>query len=32
MKVDTVNFKNFLKLEGDEYDSDIVIRKDVKEY
>lgn len=32
MKVDTVNIKNFLKLEGEEYTSDILIRTDVKEH
>lgn len=32
MKVETVNFKNFLKLEGDEYNSDIIIKKNVKEH
>jgi ATP-dependent DNA helicase PIF1 len=32
MKVDTVNIKNFLKLEGEEYTSDIVIKTDVTEH
>ena len=29
---DTVNIKNFLKLEGEEYNSDILIKTDVKEH
>jgi ATP-dependent DNA helicase PIF1 len=31
IKVDRVNITNFLKLEGEEYNSDILIKKDVKE-
>ena len=31
IKVDRVNITNFLKLEGEEYNSDILIKKDVRE-
>ncbi len=31
IKVDRVNITNFLKLKGEEYNSDIIIKKDVKE-